>query len=121
MFVRWQQYRSQNRRAVKSYRKQKDETARLRAILVKAVRVDGEPRQQHIAYLASIERDRLRDIIGRVMFWRRAWQVLDRLGNRLTADERAHVELLLAKRVRPPTPNQVRELEQVRARLGLQD
>lgn len=51
MYVRWQTYRSQ---ALNPWqRKGNDKRARLKAILVESVRIDGKPRQKHIAFLGS--------------------------------------------------------------------
>jgi hypothetical protein len=54
MFVRWQRSRTQ---ALIPWRCAKTERTRLKAILVESVRVDGKPRQKHIAFLGSIASD----------------------------------------------------------------
>jgi hypothetical protein len=53
MFVRWQVYKS---KAKEEWRREsKDKHARLKAILVESIRVNGKPRHKHIAYLGGIE------------------------------------------------------------------
>ena len=72
MYVRWQTYRSQ---ALNPWlRECNDRRARLKAVLVKSVRVSGKPRQRHIAFLGSLELDDPRMIGGdsdNARFWRR--------------------------------------------------
>jgi hypothetical protein len=104
MFVRWHLHRSQDR--IARHRKRKDREARLRAILVEAVRIDGKPRQRHIAYLGSIRHDCTGKVDYRVRFWRDARKAFDRLGKRLTAAGRTRVEELIGERVRRPTAQQ---------------
>jgi len=55
MYVRWQQYRSQARD--QRQRERNDERARLKATLVKNVRINGKPRQKHVAFLGSMSID----------------------------------------------------------------
>jgi hypothetical protein len=57
MFVRWQQYHSKALDPWLSDRR--DESALLKAILVESVRVNGKPRQRHIAFLGSIAIDKI--------------------------------------------------------------
>ena len=75
-------------------------------VTASAVRIDGKPRQRHIAYLGSIRHDCSGKVDYRVRFWRDARKVLDRLGKRLTAAERTRVEELIGERVRRPTAQQ---------------
>jgi hypothetical protein len=74
MHVRWQTYRSQalnpNRRA------RNDERARLKAVLVESVRVDGQPRQKHITFLGSMSIDRS----DMRRFWHAVTARFDQLG-----------------------------------------
>ena len=51
MFVRWQTYRSQA--LWPWHAESNDKRARLKAILVESVRIDGKPRQKHIASWAA--------------------------------------------------------------------
>ena len=69
MYVRWQQYRSRARNPWQ--RECNDRRARLKAILVESVRVDGKPRQKHIAFLGSLEVSAVDDAgSGHAHFWR---------------------------------------------------
>jgi len=99
MFVRWQQAHSVDRS--KHARERKDGSAKLRAILVESVRADGKPRQRHVAFLASIPRDQVSDDIARALFWDRTRQALDRLNKQITLEDRAHIEIAIAQRVKP--------------------
>ena len=121
MFVRWQLYRPKAQDPW--LRKRNNDRARLKAILVKSVRVNGKPRLQHVAFLASIETGWNRqdtdweitheaNLRGR--FWHFARTTLDRLDNQITSDERARIEATLAARVQPPTAEEYRAIEESR-------
>jgi len=56
---------------------------------VESVRVNGKPRLKHIAFIASYEPGTLKQFSTSVVFWRRARTRLDRLGNRITPEDRA--------------------------------
>jgi hypothetical protein len=73
MFVRWQTYQSQWR------------DDRLRAVLVESVRIDGKPRQKHIAFLGSIASNSLGKPGPR--FWYDVTAKLKRLGNRIGPED----------------------------------
>ena len=111
MYVRWQTYRSQARS--KWLAESNDRWARLKAVLVESVRVDGKPRQKHIAFLGSVQADDPRMIEGeganaqfwrrmstrrKVRFWRDVMRRLERLGNRISpaARERISAAILLS-------------------------
>jgi hypothetical protein len=88
------------------------------AVLVEAIRVDGKPRQRHIAYLSTYpgplslfweDEDNVRQ---RAWFWHRVRQRLDNLD--LTAEQRKHIETLMAKRLPEPTPAEITAYDQVR-------
>lgn len=110
MYVRWQL----RRRAVPRYLRGSDElppnrTPLLTATLVETRRVDGKPRHTVLAYLGGIREGRARDPefhLSQADFWRKAVAALDRLGNRLSAEERAKTEAKLAERVYRPTPEE---------------
>ncbi len=75
MFVRWQQDRSQ---AVNPWhRDHNDDRARLKTILVESVRVNGKPRQKHIAFLGSTTIDSIGNPSPR--FWYDVTTRLNRL------------------------------------------
>jgi hypothetical protein len=95
MFIRWQ----------RRYR-EKDGNNRWTAILAESRRVNGKPRQHHIATLGSITLPiayrPVGDVDDRCAFWERASARLDRLGNQVSAADREHVEASLEDRVRRP-------------------
>jgi hypothetical protein len=92
MFVRQRMHKSKG----DSYR---GGTTRVRAILVEAVRIDGKPRQQHVAVLASFIEGRL-DVEVRREFWKAAEE---RLTIYVHDDDRSRIEATLARRVPPLT------------------
>ena len=101
MFVRWQS-RERTRDGCLS----RGRDVHLLAVLVEAVRVDGRPRQKHVAVLASIYERERGHALAQAEFWERVAARLDRLGNRMTAAERKHVETMLARKVARPTVKQ---------------
>jgi hypothetical protein len=81
MFIRWQNYRS-----VALWHRGKPPITRVKAILVETVRIDGKPRQKHVAFIASYEANKLDQISTRSTFWRDARQRLDRISDQITAN-----------------------------------
>jgi hypothetical protein len=109
MFIRWQSYRS---KAQKPWdRERKDRSSRIKAILVESVRIDGKPRQRHIAFLGSIGKDVTHRKEFRPCFWADVRYRLDQLGKQVTADDRAKIEAALAKRVPPLTAREQADYE----------
>jgi hypothetical protein len=102
MFVRWQTYQSQWR------------DDRLRAVLVESVRIDGKPRQKHIAFLGSIQSDDL-DKAARY-FWRNVTLTLKRLGNRVSPEDYERIIASIATKVggRPLTDEELERMERER-------
>ena len=98
MFIRWQKYRS-----VALWHRGKPPIKRVKAILVETVRIDGKPRQKHVAFIASYEANKLDQISTRSTFWRHARQRLDQIGNQITPADRSKIEAALAQRVPPTT------------------
>ena len=92
MFVRWQTHRSQ---ALDYWHCKRNDSARFAAVLVETVRVDGKPRQKHIAFLGSTTVN-AKDHLG---FWCQVTERLDRLSNRLTPQERKQIVAAIAKRL----------------------
>jgi hypothetical protein len=93
MFVRWQQYRSQARD--KQHRERNDARVRLKAILVESVRIAGEPRHKHIAFLGTMwvdGRDRRR-------FWYNVTTRLNQLSNLVSTKERKRIGAAIAEKV----------------------
>ena len=66
-------------------------------------RIDGKPRQRHVAFIASYEAKKLDQIGTRSTFWRHARQRLDQIGNQITPADRSKIEAALAQRVQPTT------------------
>ena len=100
MYVRWQLYRSQalNRR----HRERNNAHAQLKAVLIESLRVDGKPRQNHIAFLGSTSIDG-RD---RPRFWCEVTEQLDQLHNRLTRQDRMRILASITRRLGEPPPTQ---------------
>ena len=80
---------------------------RVRAILVEAKRVRGKPHQRHVGFLGSFIQGEQGDVAERYQFWNSARQVLDRLVNQISPEQRTSFEKALAERIRPLTPAQV--------------
>ena len=84
------------------------------AILVEAVRIDGRPKQQHVAYLGGITDSAIEILPQRCYFWESVTKHLDQIANRLSPDQRQGIETAIARRVPLPTPVEfVRALEKV--------
>jgi hypothetical protein len=79
------------------------------AILVEASRVDGKPKQEHIAYLGGITESAIEILPQRCYFWDEVTERLDKLGNRLSPEERQSIESAVAKRVALPTPAEFKQ------------
>ena len=94
MYVRWQ-WRYERRRSVE--RRYWSPPAWGYAILVESVRIDGKPKQRHVAYLGSVHLDQT--VHYRAWWWHRIGAKLDALGNRIPADDRPRIEAALAKEV----------------------
>jgi hypothetical protein len=110
MYVRWQLYKSKAR--AKWERERNDKRARLKAILVKNVRINGKPVQKHIAFLGSMETNSpLGEEQSRFWFWYRVTIRLNQLSNRLSRAERARIGAAIAKKV----PGQLLTKAQLRA------
>ena len=111
MFIRWLSYTSR----AKSERTRHDrrDHLRLTPVLVESVRIDGKPRQRHIATLHSL------GIKSPFLIWESITVKLDSLGNRLTPEERARIEAQIADMVPcPPREQYLRWKEACIARFG---
>ena len=116
MYVRWQLSKSQ----AKNDHLRKRKRIRMRAILVENIRVDGKPRQKHIAFLGSFSvqvntetnEDSITYRAGR-NFWRSVGDVLDRLSNRITQTEREKIIATIQETIDgyPPTPEEMEQHE----------
>jgi hypothetical protein len=109
MFVRWQKYEQFHRF---------NRLTTHRCILVESRRVDGKPRLHHVAFLSSyctgadgkISATRRADFLDEVA------QKLDKLGNRVTREQRLQIEAAIASRVARPTEAEIEADRQTHAR-----
>jgi hypothetical protein len=92
MYVRWQWW-YQRRRGSELFHR--DTPATGHAILVEAVRIDGKPKQRHIAYLGSVHGEQ--DVYYRAWWWHRMSAKLDALGNRIPPQDRPRIVAALAR------------------------
>jgi hypothetical protein len=69
------------------------------AVVVESVRVNGKPRQRHVAYLASTTESRIAVDHQRRYFWDEVLDGLDRLGNRMSIEDRKRIETAIALKV----------------------
>ena len=76
------------------------------AILVERVRVEGRPTQRHVAYLGGVTDSAIEIAAQRMFFWNDVKQRLDRLSNRITAEDRKRIEAAIAAKVPPLTKKQ---------------
>jgi hypothetical protein len=77
-----------------------------KAVLVEAVRINGKPRQRHIACLASFNESSLHHLSQRGFIWKHIEATLSRLGNRLTPDDCNRIRAELTKRIGKPLANE---------------
>jgi hypothetical protein len=86
------------------------------AILVESVRVDGKPKQQHVAYLAGFTESAIAAHPAQQRFvWDRIEDKLKRLGNRISDEDRdAIVKAVIQKIGKPPTKAQRDALDRSR-------
>ena len=103
MYVRWQcKYDRKRKTYGRGYYGAKAEWY---AVLVESRRIDGKPRQRHIAYLGSaLSLDNQTDLY-RVYWWNEIKARLDQLGNVIPAEQRLGIEAALAKKVPTPPPD----------------
>ena len=76
------------------------------AILVERVRVEGRSTQRHVAYLGGVTDSAIEIAAQRMFFWDDVKQRLDRLSNRITAEDRKRIEAAIAAKVPPLTKKQ---------------
>jgi len=98
MYVRWQSYK----RRSKHWEGAPRWVLHWRAILVESRRIDGKPRQRHVAYLGGFIRYDLRRTSSRVRLWERIERRLDKLGNRVSPDDRKRIVAALARKAGEP-------------------
>jgi hypothetical protein len=95
MFIRWQ------RRGRTCYRSFLGDHTDVHwsAILCESKRVDGKPRQQHVAYVVGFDESLTKVPIQQVYVWERAREKLNAIGNRLAPAERKRIEASLAEKI----------------------
>ena len=94
MHVRWQ-HRT-------AYLRNKDQ-AHWAATLAENVRVGDKMTERYVAYLAGIGEHDIARLGAQCGFWERVTRQLDRLSNRISAEDRKRVERVLQERVPCPT------------------
>ena len=109
MFIRWQ---SRKRNIYYSHWGRKADPygdVHWNAVLVESLRIDGEPRQKHIANLCGFTEHQVKGPYQQVYVWEHAIEVLDRLNNQITPEERRQFETALADRIgrRKPTKREI--------------
>jgi hypothetical protein len=80
-----------------------------RAIIVESVRVDGKPRQRHVAYLTTFTESMTAIAGKRGWFWNQVTERLDSLGKRISADDRDRIETAIEAKVPRLTTQQYNE------------
>src|SRR6202043_1605187 len=84
----------------------REHKVRLAAGLGGRGRINGKPRQPHVAYLANIIETEIDDTRSRCRFWEEVVRELDNLSNLVPADDRRHLEQAIGHRVPCPTRRQ---------------
>ena len=113
MFVRWQ-----SRKHIRpQFGRHGAADVRWTAVVAETRRVDGKPRQRHVAYLGSITERGMQIDLPRCNFWDRVAARLDALGNQITATDRNRIEAAIADKVPRPTPAQYKDAARAAAQL----
>ena len=116
MYVRWQERKRQQPDIGARHGALRDETEsflhtrgradgsvgrdiRWNAVVVESARVNGRPREHHVALLASITESRIDVDHQRRYFWDAVYDRLDQLGDRISIDDRRHIEESVARKV----------------------
>jgi hypothetical protein len=103
MYIRWQKRTS---KAKKKWLH--PDAARWSAVVVESVRIDGKPKQKHVAYLGSFDEVALEPdrVCWRDQFWIKITKRLDQLGNVIPPEDRQRIEAAIAEKIPPVTPDQ---------------
>jgi hypothetical protein len=113
MYVR---YQSRKRRSAQFGYQQGD--VGWRAILVENMRINGKPTQRHIAYLAGFTESAVAIPAQQRFLWERIEKQLDRLHNRISAEDRKRIEAALIRKIgKPPTKAQRAALDRRAAKV----
>jgi hypothetical protein len=97
MYIRWQHRRRKFWNG--------ETTTHWSAILVESKRVNGKPRQHHIAHIVGFDENP----INEYRVWDTVDACLDRLANQITPAEREQIEAGIAKKVPRPTPEEYKK------------
>jgi ClpX C4-type zinc finger len=79
------------------------------AVLVENKRVNGKPKQFHIAQLFGFSEGQIARLDCRRDIWDQVSDRLDRLGNRISAADRSRIEASIAEKLGPPPTQAERE------------
>ena len=79
------------------------------AIVCENVRDNGKPTRRHVAVLGGITESGMAHPSQRAYFWRKVCERLDRLGNRVSADDRKRFEAAIAAKVPKLTEQEFEE------------
>ncbi len=116
MYVRWQSRK--RRRPNFGYSDQQD--VHWSAVLVENKRVNGKPVQRHIAYLVGFTDSQAAIPPQRRFLWDAFRARLDRLGSRVSPQDRRRIEAALIEKIgRPATKRQRDKFDRDRRALGL--
>jgi hypothetical protein len=77
--------------------------ARLKAVLVESVRIDGKPRQKHLAVLGSLPLDAITEHEGFPGSWHRHrfWRIATARLDQFAPEDRARILASIAEKVAP--------------------
>jgi hypothetical protein len=118
MFIRWQ---SRKRTTYYSYWGRSADPygdIHWNAVLVESVRLNGKPRQKHIANLGGFTEHQIKIAAQQIYVWKRAIKALDGLGKRMTPEERRQIEAALADRIGRTKPTKREIAAQHKAAAG---
>jgi hypothetical protein len=82
---------------------------RWKASLIENVRVDGKSNQRHVTLLGSFLDRPDFGARSRVWFWDNVNVRLNRLGNRVSPQDRKKIEDAIARKVKRPTPEEIED------------
>jgi hypothetical protein len=111
MFIRWQVHKS----AAQIYYKRREVS--FRAVLAETKRVNGVPRQRHIAYLGSITEEYTQVLAQRCYFWDKVTTKLKALSWRIPPATMPKLEAALAVKVPRPSKKEYKKAARECARL----
>jgi hypothetical protein len=110
MYVRWQ---SRKRRTAEFGFGKSD--VHWAAVIVENIRVNGKPTQRHVAYLAGFTESAVAIPAQQRFLWERIETRFDRLGNRISPDDRRRIKAALSEKIgKPPTKKRRKQLDRKR-------